>query len=163
MATINWMRVRRRLGSCLLGLLCAAALAGPASAQDAATLRARHAALREQLSNNQFQRPLYIESSQAPGDLKGEIYAVIEQPYNKVGPALQGVDHWCDILILHLNVKNCQGSGTGGADTLTMVIGKKYDQPLADAYRVDFSYKVGVATADYLQVLLHADTGPLST
>ena len=158
-----WIRIRRRLGACLLGLLCAAVLTGPVTAQDAVTLRARHAALREQLGNNHFQRPLYLESTQTSGDLKGEIYALVEQPYNMVGPALQGMDYWCDILILHLNVKNCQGAGTGAGDTLTLVIGTKYDQPLESAYRVDFSYNVGVASSDYLQVLLNAEAGPLGT
>lgn len=43
------------------------------------------------------------------------------------------MDHWCDILILHLNVKNCHGSSAGAADTLTVVIGRTYDQSLKDA------------------------------
>jgi hypothetical protein len=163
MATTGRMRIGRRWGAALLGFLCVAAFVGPVGAQDAAALRARHAALRDQLSNNQFHRPLYVESRETPGDLKGEIYASITQPYGTVGPALQGVDHWCEILILHLNVKDCQGSSTGAGDTLRLVIGKKYDQPLEEAYRVDFSYKVGAARADYLQILLNAETGPLGT
>jgi len=163
MATIGWMRLRRWLGACVLGWSCAAPLVGPAWGQDAAALRARHAALREQLGNNPFQRPLYLESSQSSGNLKGEIYASIEQPYSIVGPALQGMDRWCDILILHLNVKYCQGSGAGAAETLTVVIGRKYDQPLKDAYRVDFGYQVGVANSEFLRVLLNSESGPLGT
>ena len=155
--------VMHLLRSCLLGILCSAFLVGPASAQDAAALRARHAALGEQLANNQFRRPLYLESSQTSGDLKGEIYATFEHPYSTVGPALQGMGHWCDILILHLNVKYCEASSAGGADQLTLLIGRKYDQPLRDAYRVDFSYKVGAASADYLLVALNAPAGPMGT
>lgn len=154
-------RLKRGLAACLPGLLCTALLAGHAAAQDAATLRARHAALREQLSNNHFQRPLYIESSQTAGDLKGDIYAVIEQPYNAVAPALQGTDRWCDILMLHLNVKNCQGSGAN--QLLTILIGRKFDTAPADSYRLDFNYKAGTAGADYLQVMLNAENGPLGT
>ena len=53
------------------------ALAGMplAQAQDAASLQARHAVLREQLASNPFQRPLYLESSDRSGELKGDIYA----------------------------------------------------------------------------------------
>ncbi len=160
MATVGRMRVSR-FGA---GLLCLSfAFAGPVEAQDAAALRARHAALREQLGNNQFQRPLHLESSDTPGDLKGEIYVIIAQPYSTVGPALQGMGHWCDILILHLNVKDCQGSSAGAAETLSLVIGTKYDQPPEEAYRVDFSYRVSAASADYLRILLNAAAGPLGT
>jgi len=163
MATIGRTRIGRRFGAGLLGLAFVAALTAPVAAQDAAALRARHAALRDQLSNNQFRRPLYVESHESPGELKGEIYALIAQPYATLAPALQGVDHWCEILILHLNVKDCQGRSTGTADTLRLVIGKKYDQPREEAYQVDFTYRRGAADADYLQILLSAESGPLGT
>ena len=163
MRPVGWSRATRYVGICLLGSLCAMLVAAPSLAQDAASLRARFGTLTQELSNNQFQRPLYLESSESPNDLKGEIYATIEQPFSAVGPALQGVGHWCEILILHLNVKDCQASGAGPADTLSVVIGKKYDQALEDAYRVDFTYKVGAATADYLRVQLNAEAGPVGT
>jgi hypothetical protein len=63
-------------------------LAGSAQAQDAAALRARHEALKEQLANNPFGRPLHVESRASGGAHKGQIYAVIEQPYGVVIPAL---------------------------------------------------------------------------
>ena len=37
-----------------------------------------------------------------------------------VAHAMQDTAHWCDILILHLNVKNCQERGSGSAGTLRM-------------------------------------------
>ena len=163
MRPVGWSRATRYVSVCLLGSLCAMLVTAPSVAQDAASLRARFGTLTQELSNNQFQRPLYLESSESPNDLKGEIYATIEQPFSAVGPALQGVGHWCEILILHLNVKDCQASGAGPADTLSVVIGKKYDQALEDAYRVDFTYKVGAATADYLRAQLNAEAGPVGT
>ena len=144
-------------------LFCTLAGISLAHAQDAVSLKARHASLREQLASNQFQRPLYLESSENSGELKGDIYARIEQPYVVVGPALRGMDRWCDILILPLNVKRCRASFPTAGDTLTLNIGRKFDQPLADAYLIEFNYKVVVAEPDYLQVVLHADEGPLGT
>ncbi|HEU4352635.1 MAG TPA: hypothetical protein VFR66_12255 [Burkholderiales bacterium] len=41
---------------------------------------------------------------------KGEIYAVIEQPFGVVGKALARLEHWCDILVLQVNVKRCGAS-----------------------------------------------------
>jgi hypothetical protein len=57
-------------------------------------------------------------------------------------------------------VKLCRA---GAGDALGLVVGRKFDQPLADAYRFDFSYSVAVREADYLQVVLNADAGPLGT
>ncbi len=148
------------LRSALLWLLAGATLA---QANDATLLRERHAALREQLASNQFQRPLYLESSEGSGELKGDIYARIEQPYAVVGPALQGMDHWCDILILHQNVKSCRASTPKAGSTLSLHIGRKYDQPLADSHLVNFLYTVTASMRDYQQVTLHADEGPLGT
>jgi hypothetical protein len=134
-----------------------------AQAQDAAALRGKHDALRERLANNPFQRPIVLESTQNSGDLRGEVYAVVEQPFAVVGPALQGMDHWCDLLILHLNVKNCSAAGKPPAEVLSLVVGRKFDQPLDDGYKVDFAYSTPAANADYLRVQMAAETGPLST
>ncbi len=133
-----------------------------AAAQDAGTLRARHAAMQDKFANNQFGRPLVLESIQTSGDLKGDVYAIVEHPFAMVQQALQSPEHWCDILILHLNVKRCKVAG-GTPKVLNLSVGRKFDQPLEDAYQLDFGYRVVAANADYLQVQLSADEGPLST
>ena len=46
---------------------------------------------------------------------------------------------------------------------LNMAVGRKFDQPIEDAYQLDFDYRVAAASADYLQVQLSADEGPLGT
>jgi hypothetical protein len=142
--------------------LVVALVPGAAFAQDAATLRARHAALQEKFANNQFGRPLVLESTQTSGDLKGDVYAVVDHPFPMVQQALQSAEHWCDILILHLNVKRCR-AGSGTAKTINLSVGRKFDQPIEDAYALNFAYRVVAATPDYLQVQLSADEGPLST
>ena len=104
-----------------------------------------------------------LESTQSSGDLRGDVYAVIDQPFTVVAPALQGIDHWCDLLILHLNVKNCSRTGKPGAALLSLVVGRKFDQPLDEGYKVDFNYSVPVANADYLRVQMAAEEGPVGT
>jgi hypothetical protein len=155
------MTMRKRLVHCALALTFA--LAGAAQAQDAAALKARHGALRDALSNNVFQRPIALESSERSDGLRGDIHARIDQPFALVGAALQGVDRWCDILILHLNVKQCRGAGANADDGLQLVIGQKHDQALDQAYRFAFDYDVVASRPDYLQVQLTADEGPLGT
>ncbi len=151
-----------RVRVALVGLALALGTIGPVAAQDAAALRARHAALQDKLATNQFGRPLVLESKESSDDLKGDVYAVVDHPFPTVEQALKSSDHWCDILILHLNVKGCKAS-PGTPKKLTLNVGRKFDQPIDDAYALTFSYRVVAATSDYLQVQLAADEGPLST
>lgn len=155
MKTRSWQRA--------VVLAVALAFASAAQSQDAPTLKAKHESLREKLLNNPFQRPVVLESTQNSGDLKGEVYAVVEQPFSVVGPALEGMGHWCELLILHLNVKGCSAAGKPPAEVLSLVVGRKFDQPLDDGYKVDFAYAMPAASADYLRVQMAAETGPLST
>ena len=155
MKTMSWRRAAV--------LAVVVVFASAARSQDAPALKAKHESLRQTLANNPFQRPVVLESNQNSGDLKGEVYAVVEQPFSVVGPALQGMDHWCELLILHLNVKGCSAAGKPPAEVLSLVVGRKFDQPLDDGYKVDFAYAMPAASADYLRVQMAAETGPLST
>lgn len=161
---IQTQRLGRRLLAIVLMAACAVASAQDAGAlrapdHDAGALRARHAALREALASSAFQRPLVLESQQTGGSLSGDVYAVLAQPFGVVGPALQALANWCDILIVHLNVKGCRSSGS----TLSLAVGRKFDQPVADTYELAFNYRVAASSADYLSVVMSADTGPMGT
>jgi len=145
-----------------LGVFIAAAATG-ASAQDAASLHAHYLAIRPELADNPFERPVSIQSTESADSLKGDVYAVVAHPYSVVGAALQGMDHWCDILMLHLNVKDCEFRGSGPDSRLTLAVGRRFDQPVQDAYRLDFAYRLAASTPGYLEVLLDADSGPLGT
>ena len=149
-----------------VALVCAAAgiaQAGAADANSAASLLTRYGALHDQLSHNQYQRPLFMDSSETSGAVTGDIYALINYPFATVDAALNDPAHWCDILILHLNTKYCRASAAGLGSVLKVNIGTKHDQPLAESYRVDFAYRVAARAPNYLQVRLNADEGPLST
>ena len=137
--------------------------AGDPDANLAAALRAMYVVLQDQLGHNQFQRPLYMDSSETSGGVTGDIYALINHPFATAGTALNGPARWCDILMLHLNTKYCRAATDSHGSILQVNIGKKYDQPLEEAYRVDFAYRVAAATPDYLKVMLTANEGPLST
>jgi hypothetical protein len=160
---MNSSLLRGRLGTLSLVLASTLVLIPIASGQDAETLKSRHAQLSPQLSRNQFNRPLHLESSESNGLLKGDIYARIDRPYAALVQALQGTDHLCDILILHLNVKSCRASTTIAGPMLSMYIGRKFDQPLDDAYAFEFFYKQIKTEPNYLQVALHAIKGPIGT
>lgn len=148
------------LGACILAV-AATTWPVPADAQDANALRSRHTSLRDKFATNQFGRPLALESAQSSGALKGDVYAVVDHPFAAVQRSLSSPEHWCDILILHLNVKRCKVAA--GGKMLSVNVGRRFDQPLEDAYLLDLAYKVAATSADYLQVQLTADEGPMNT
>lgn len=138
-------------------------VASPKTAGYVTALLNQHQALNKSLSNNQFKRPLVLNSTESPNQLKGEIYAVIDHPFATVNTALNNPANWCNALILHLNVKYCRaGSGEAGPE-LNLNLGKKYDQLLADTYPAAFNYRSITTSADYFLVELIAEEGPLGT
>jgi len=142
-----------------LAATLALALAGVAHAQDAPALRARFDSLQDKLAHNPYGRPLVLQSTQSSDRLEGEVYARVDQPYATVQKGLQGTQNWCGILILHLNVKLCHAQSNG----LDMALGRKYDQPAQDAYKLHFDFKPVADGADYLRTELTSADGPLGT
>jgi len=162
------------MNAAIRGLVCVAmvalawmgagsAWADAVEAQSAVLLSARYEALRGELSQNPYRRPIYMESSEISGGVSGDVFAIVDYPFSTTEGALNGPEQWCDILILHLNTKFCRVSKAGPGKVLNVAIGRKFDQPLDKAYRVDFAFDVVAGTPNYLKVKLDADTGPLST
>jgi len=134
-----------------------------AHATPATVLLAKYSELRGKLENNPFQKPLYLDSSEIAGDVKGNLYALIQESFPTVQSALKEPAHWCDILILHLNTKYCRAATAGAWTVLKVNIGKKAEQPIAQSYRVEFSYRAIAVTPDHLAVGLDAAKGPFGT
>lgn len=139
------------------------ALASVPDAQTAALLQAKYLSLSEQLQHNPFQRALTLDSSESSGDLKGDIYALVDYPFSTVSAALNGAEEWCDVLILHINTKYCHATTDASRTALLLGVGKKTAQSLDDTYPLEFSYRVAMAKATYLEIRLDAEEGPLST
>lgn len=140
------------------------ALAGAQTAQPgtgADVLQAKYKSVQPQLTGNMFQRPLVLASNEASDRLSGDIYAVIDHPFADVGRELQSPAVWCEVLMLHLNTKHCAVGAN--KDALAVVVGRKFDQPLEDAQRINFGYRVQQSRPDYLDVRMSAASGPLST
>ena len=134
-----------------------------ALADDPASLRAKHIELRDQLSRNSFQRAMYIDSAQVGDNLKGDVYAVLDHPFSLLGGELKDPENWCDILILPFNTKYCHAVNGVGGSNLMVRIGRKFDQPIQDAYKIQFSYRGVAATPDFFESRLSAKEGPIGT
>jgi hypothetical protein len=158
--------VLRGIAVLLLGLL----LQGPGwtaadglHAAGPSGLREMHASLGPFLANSPFKGPLHLDSKESPRTLQGDVYAVVNYPFASVSVALSDAGNWCDVLILHLNVKHCRRNNEDAGTQVALRIGRKQDQPLASATLVAFSYRAVAATPEYMHVELEAPEGPFDT
>ena len=151
---------------CILGAFfffdLTSAAASPSGA-DSEALRARYVAIKSQLADTPFRRPLVLDSTQATGTLKGDVHAVVDHPFQAVQVAVGESAAWCEILILHINVKQCSVANDAQGDVIAAAIGRKNATTSAGAHRVAFRYRVTARSADYVRVELTADSGPMGT
>lgn len=138
---------------------CLLALGSVAAHADAGSLRGRYTELKPQLQSNPYGRQLFIDSAEESNTLQGDVYAVLDHPFDEVKQALQDPDAWCDIMLLPFNTKACQASGS----RLTMRIGRKWNSPIDQTYPITFSFSPRSAGSNYLSTRLNASEGPFGT
>jgi hypothetical protein len=122
----------------------------------AADLRARYVALKTDASP--FGLPLHLASKQEAGALRGDIFSRLDHPFAAVRDALRRPAHWCEIMILHPNVKGCRAVGGGSTDAgnLAVKIGRS-------EHEVAFTFRIVTTADDYFDVRLDAPSGPAGT
>ena len=142
-----------------LGTACLLALGSVAAHADAGSLKGRYTELKPQLQSNSYGRQMFIDSAEGNNALQGDVYAVLDHPFDEVKQALQDPNAWCDIMLLPFNTKACQASG----NRLTLRIGRKANSPIDQTYPISFSFNPGAAGSDYLSTRLNAAQGPFGT
>ncbi|TFZ00021.1 hypothetical protein EZ242_10570 [Ramlibacter rhizophilus] len=130
---------------------------------DAASMQARHAQLSDVLAASPFGQPLHIESREVDDRLQGAVYAVLDHPFERVRDALRQPSNWCDIMILPFNTKYCHAVRSANGPGLLIRIGRKYDQPLEDSYKLLFDWNPVAASEAYFESRLSAPEGPVDT
>ena len=153
----RFVRMARLLAG--VGTACLLALGSIAAHADAGSLRGRYAELKPQLQSNSYGRQLYIDSAESSNALQGDVYAVLDHPFDKVKEALVDPNAWCDIMLLPFNTKACSAQG----NHLSVRIGRKANQPADQAYRLDFGFSNVSASDNYLSTRLNAGQGPFGT
>jgi hypothetical protein len=152
---VRWLL--QAAAACMLSLLALPALA------DAGSLRAKYMELQPELRSNAFQRAMHVDSAEGGNTLRGDVYAVLEHPFSKVSEGMRDPAQWCEILILPFNTKYCHANEGDEGARLAVRIGRKFDQPLEQAYRLDFAYRSVAASPEYFETRLTAKEGPLGT
>lgn len=112
-----------------------------------------------------FDEPIHVTSEERRNAIDGDVYAIIQFPFETLNEELRSASAWCEIVFLHLNVKACvhTGSGQQGASSLRIYIGRKYYQPPEAAERVELRLDITEQTDNRLTMALIGDQGPYGT
>ena len=147
----------------LAASVTAGALALAADGTSSAQLRAKYAEVSAELRQNDFRRPMVLASTETPRELRGEIYALFDYPFEHVKAALDQPAEWCEVLILPINSKFCRASPQGAGATLSLGIGKMNDNRVENAQVIALQFQPLAASADHFALQLRADAGPVGT
>ena len=129
----------------------------------ASQLLEKHASLGNALASNAFGRPLYLDSMQTSSRVTGNAYAVLDAPFVLVSSSFKNPKRLCDLIILHINTKYCRPTTDSSPSVLMVNFGKKTAQALGDTFALEFAMNTGAPSANFSQVQLYAEKGPLGT
>jgi hypothetical protein len=152
------LRILATLAGAVLSIALAQAM--PVSGD---TLRSRYAELLPRLEASAWGEPVVLESRETEGSAEGDVWAVLDHGFPATAEALTSPASWCEILILHVNVKYCRPSGDAASPTLVVNVGRRFEQPLDDTSRIEFSWTAERGGPDYFSAALAAAQGPLGT
>jgi hypothetical protein len=151
----------RRIPRAALIALAAVAVSGTAGAGSPEDLAARFAGW--QPSAGADGPAVAITSREEGARMRGDIVGLLDASFDLLAARLASPRDWCDIALLHLNVKSCTHEKTTGGDKLTFYSGTKHYQAPLNAYALRYSFRVAEMRPDYLAVELTAPVGPLET
>ena len=157
--------------TCSMGLRVGAlalawALSGaPAAAADdpAQALHQHYQQRQAQRTDGADARTAEVESAELDSGMQGDIYALVDHPFEQVRQVLEDPAQWCTMLLLHINNRACHLRHADGATTLQLSLVRRYDQPIEQAMELALAYQVVADKPAYLAVALHSADGPLGT
>lgn len=150
------MRALAAATYCLLAWSAIAAAAEP-------SLATRYRSLRPALAASDFGVPLHIASTQDGGAVRGDVDAVVPHRFAVVRELLRTPAQWCEVLILHVNVRQCLPVEQDGQPALSLAVGRKLETDLDDTAPLVLAFRLESSTPRLLRVRLSADEGPYGT
>ena len=151
-------RPRRRAGAGAGGVRAEATDVAAATA-----LAARHQALAGALAASPFGLPLVVRSRDEGSLAEGEIVGLVPHPFPAFAAAFAEPRAFCDVAVLHPNVKGCTHARVNGEDRVTLYAGRKHYEPAGRAYAQEFVASAREVGNGYLGLVLRSPAGPLDT
>jgi hypothetical protein len=151
------------LGLSLLIPSLAVALPSDPPSQSADALMAEYQKLETRLAKSPLILPIYLESIVDSSSSVGSIYGIIDHPFEIIKKELLAPSSWCDIVLLHTNIRACTYSNIDKNWLLTLYNVNVFYQPLSEADRLVFSYRVISDNSAYIEIVMTAANGPFHT
>lgn len=149
-----------------LSLLLALAVAWPAAADlfaPRALLEDNARALRAQAARDERGLSFKVNSVRDQSTIRSRAsFALRDVAYGLFHATLARPDRWCEIMLLHLNVKGCVHGREEGRPVLYLYLGRKYYQEPGDASAIRFEFS-DHSIDESTRVTLTAETGPFGT
>ena len=74
---------------------------------NANNLKETYDEIEDDILENVYDIPIYLESSTQKNAMRGDVYGIIYHPFKTVSRNLISITNWCEIMPLHLNIKAC--------------------------------------------------------
>jgi hypothetical protein len=123
----------------------------------------KYSQLEQKLLHSPLGLPVYLESSADNETSEAKVDGIIDFPFDMFRQELLALPNWCDIVILHTNIRACTYSLSTKNPVLTLYNVNKHSQPLADASKLFFAYHLKISAPSYFEVVMTADKGPFGT
>jgi len=163
---IRWIVAAAGIATALWFAAASAQSPSPARAEPvdaAAALAARHVALADELARSPFSLPLVVRSRDEGAVAEGEIVGLVPHPYAAFAAAFAAPRAFCEVAVLHPNVKGCMPARVNGEERVTLYAGRKHYEPTERAYTQEFVASAPQVSDRYLRIVLRAPDGPLDT
>ena len=119
--------------------------------------------IKDDLEDNAYGIPIYIESLDENNTMRGEVYGILHHSFDKVRQALTAPENWCEIAPQHLNIKACTYRSLNNHCELTFYSGRKYYEKPDDVYQLPHRFHVEKFEESYFQAKLSSEKGPMGT
>ena len=159
---LSFQSLRINVGKLLL-FLCLIFLIPHISVADANDLRETYDEIEDDIMENNYDAPIYLESEASESEMRGDIYGIIYHPYKIVSKNLASLSNWCEIMPLHLNIKACTYQYVDEQCQLTFYSGRKFYEKADDVYHLNYKFTVAALNDDYFSASLNSKEGPLDT
>ena len=136
-----------------------------ASPERSSALLAEHAALQASLNNSPFGEPLLLRTSPTSAENKGaaagQVLAVLPRPLAQAVAPLRSATGLCSLLILHLNVRDCQALPGAGGEQLQVLVGPMRESLPGLTHTMRLTLRPEADAPGYFSASLSAAEGPM--
>jgi hypothetical protein len=119
--------------------------------------------LQPELAQSVFDSPIVLRSNTSKHHAEGEVFAVLDTPIDELQTLLSQPRHWCELAILHINVKACTFRTKKNRQKLTFYVGRQYYQEPSQAFPLEYHFEKLENSNHHLYVNLTSVDGPFGT